>query len=120
MTPDLARRRSLLTAALGFALLETGCGQPAPPEVQTVRKWLDSWRGVSDVVTGMNWQGYMLNLPNVDTSTWRAAFSSVPMLMSSSPSRCFSRRDAGNVSVPRLRTLEPSWSLYRNSVYQDC
>ena len=32
MTPDLAHRRSLLTAALGFALLDTR-GKPAPPEV---------------------------------------------------------------------------------------
>ena len=43
MTPDLARR-ALLIAALGFALLETRA-KPAPPEVQTVRKWLDNWRG---------------------------------------------------------------------------
>jgi hypothetical protein len=57
-------RRSLLTAALGFALLDTR-GKPAPPEVQTVRSWLDN---------------YMLNLSNVDASTWRASFSSAPML----------------------------------------
>ena len=44
MTPDLARRRSLLTAALGFALLDTR-RKPAPPEVQTVRRWLDNCRG---------------------------------------------------------------------------
>ena len=34
-------RRSLLTAALGFALLDTR-GKPAPPEAQTVRTWLDN------------------------------------------------------------------------------
>ena len=44
MAPDLARRRALLTAALGFALLDTR-GKPAPPEVQTVRTWLDKWTG---------------------------------------------------------------------------
>jgi uncharacterized protein YjbJ (UPF0337 family) len=44
MTSDLARRRSLLTATLGFASLDTR-GKPAPPEVQTVRKWLDNWAG---------------------------------------------------------------------------
>jgi hypothetical protein len=37
-------RRSLLTAALGFALLDTR-GKPASPEAQTVRTWLDNWRG---------------------------------------------------------------------------
>ena len=36
MTSDLPRRRSLLTAALGFALLDTR-GKPGPPEVH---KWL--------------------------------------------------------------------------------
>jgi hypothetical protein len=81
MTPDFARRRSLLTAALGFALLDTS-GKPAPPEVQTVRTWMDSWRGVGDVVTGMNLQGYMLHLSNVDASTWRATFDRAPMLSS--------------------------------------
>ena len=40
MTPDPARRRSLLTAALGFALLDTR-GKPAPPEVHAARRWLD-------------------------------------------------------------------------------
>jgi hypothetical protein len=34
---EIASRRSLLTAALGFALLDTR-GKPAPTEVQTVRK----------------------------------------------------------------------------------
>jgi hypothetical protein len=41
-----------------------------------VRTWLDNWRGVGDVVTGMNRQGYMLHLSNVDASTWWAAFDS--------------------------------------------
>ena len=76
---DLARHRALLTAALGFVLLDTG-GKPAPPEVQTVRKWLDNWRGVGNVVTGMNRQGYMLHLSNVDASTWRATFGRDAML----------------------------------------
>ena len=81
MTPDLARRRSLLTAALGFALLDTR-GQPAPPEVQTVRTWLDNWQSLGQVVTGMNRQGFMLRLSNVNASTWQATFSSAPMLSS--------------------------------------
>ncbi len=57
----LERRRSLLTAALGFALLDTR-GQPAPPEVQTVRRWLDNWTGIGHVVTGMARQDYDLEL----------------------------------------------------------
>ena len=45
-----------------------------------MRKWLDNWRGVGDVVTGMNRQGFMLHLSNVDASTWRATFDHEPML----------------------------------------
>jgi hypothetical protein len=41
VTSDLARRRSLLTAVLGFAMIDTR-GQTAPSEVQTVRRWLDN------------------------------------------------------------------------------
>ena len=40
---DLARRRSLLTAALGVALLRSRDGT-APPETEALRKWLDTWR----------------------------------------------------------------------------
>jgi hypothetical protein len=79
MTPDLARRRALLTAGLGFALLRTR-GGAAPPETEMLRRWLDNWRGVGDVVIGMNRQGLMLHLSNVDASTWRASFGREPML----------------------------------------
>ena len=58
------------SAALGFAALE-----PREPEMQLLHRWLDCWRGVGDVVTGMNRQGYWLHLSNIDTSTWRATFS---------------------------------------------
>ena len=81
MNPDLALRRALLTAALGFALLRKRDGS-APRETEILRRWLDTWRGVGDVVTGMNRQGYMLHLSNVDTSTWRATFDRAPMLSS--------------------------------------
>jgi hypothetical protein len=73
MTRDLARRRALLTAALGFALLDTR-GQPAPPEVQTVRKWLDTWTGLGPVVTGMERQAYDLELTRHDGRGWQATF----------------------------------------------
>jgi hypothetical protein len=73
MTPDLARRCALLTAALGFALLDTR-GQPAPPEVQTVRRWLDNWTGIGHVVTGMQRQDYDLALTRYDGRGWSAAF----------------------------------------------
>ena len=53
MTADLGRRRALLTAALGFALVDTQ-GKPAPKEIQLVRDWLDNWTGVGLIVTGMS------------------------------------------------------------------
>jgi hypothetical protein len=41
-------RRALLTAALGFLQL-----RDQPPEVTLLRRWLDSWAGLGDVVAGL-------------------------------------------------------------------
>jgi hypothetical protein len=76
---DLDRRRALLTAALGFALLDTQ-GKPEPPEHTMVKTWLDNWMGLGHVVTGMQRQGYRLHLTNIDASTWRATFDRSAML----------------------------------------
>ena len=81
MSDDLARRRALLAAAVGFALLDTR-GKPAPSEVQTVRRWLNNWTGLGHVAQGMRRQGYRLDLTDVDGSVWRATFSSAPLLSS--------------------------------------
>jgi hypothetical protein len=45
-----------------------------------VHRWMDCWRGVGDVVTGKNRQGYRLHLSNIDASTWRATFSREAMI----------------------------------------
>src|SRR5215470_10970194 len=50
-------RLALLRAAVGFALVP-----PTEPELRLLHRWLDSWRGLGDVVTGMNRQGYWLHL----------------------------------------------------------
>lgn len=71
--PDLARRRTLLIAALGFTLLDTR-GEPAPPAVKTVREWLNNWAGLGHVVTGMARQDYDLELTRFDGRGWRATF----------------------------------------------
>jgi hypothetical protein len=47
---------------------------PTEPELRLLQRWLDCWRGVGDVVTGMNRQGFWLHLSNVDAGTWRATF----------------------------------------------
>ena len=71
----LDERLRLLRAAVGFALVP-----PTETELQLLHRWLDCWRGVGDVVTGMNRQGYGLRLSNVDAGTWRATFSCDAMI----------------------------------------
>ena len=60
------RRRALLTAALGFLQLRRD-----PPEGATLRRYLETWRGLGDVVTGVNAQGYDLELRQFPRG-WRA------------------------------------------------
>jgi len=48
MVNDADRRRSTLLAALGFALVP-----PTEPELLLLHRWLDSWRGIGDLVAGM-------------------------------------------------------------------
>jgi len=61
-------RARLLRAALGFLLLE-----PHAPELVLLHHWLDSWRGVGDVVTGMKWQGYEVSIGD-HGGQWSAVF----------------------------------------------
>src|SRR5262245_20391366 len=60
------RRRALLTAALGFLQL-----RQQPSEVAPLRQWLDSWRGLGDIVRGLNAQGLDLELRQFPRD-WRA------------------------------------------------
>ncbi len=62
-------------AAVGFALVP-----PDQPELKILHRWLDCWRGVGDMVTGMGRRGYRLHLTNIDASTWRATFSRDAMI----------------------------------------
>src|SRR5262245_14372566 len=62
----LAARRSVLTAALGFLQLRHD-----PPEVAPLRRWLDSWRGLCDVISGLNTQDFDLELRQFPRG-WRA------------------------------------------------
>jgi hypothetical protein len=67
--PRLEGRRPALMAALGFALLP-----PSAPELRSVHGWLDTWRGIGDVVVGMARQDYDLQLTRYDGRGWRATF----------------------------------------------
>ena len=69
MTADASERRAALIAALGFALLP-----PSAPELKLVHGWLDTWRGIGDVVVGMARQDYDLQLTRYDGRAWRATF----------------------------------------------
>jgi hypothetical protein len=69
MVNDADRRRSTLLAALGFALV------PADqPELGLLHGWLDTWRGIGDIVAGMARQDYDLELRRYDGQGWRAVF----------------------------------------------
>jgi hypothetical protein len=59
-------RRALLTAALGFLQL-----RQQTTEVALLRRYLDSWRGLGDLVVGVNAQGYDLEMRQFPTG-WRA------------------------------------------------
>ena len=62
-------RRSLLIAAVGFALVDARAA-----ELRLVRSWLDTWIGIGHVITGMHRQGYDVQLTQYDERGWRATF----------------------------------------------
>jgi len=62
-------RRVTLRAALGFAGLES-CAQ----ELRILHAWLDTWRGIGDVVAGMARQDFDLELRRFNGRGWRATF----------------------------------------------
>jgi hypothetical protein len=55
------RRRALLLAALGFALIE---GRSAP--LGALQSWLSTWTGIGHVIEGMHRQGYDVQLTQYD------------------------------------------------------
>jgi hypothetical protein len=64
----LDARARLIRAAVGFALVA-----PTEPELRLLHQWLDSWRGIGDVVTGMKRQGYEVSLGD-HGGQWIAVF----------------------------------------------
>ena len=64
------QRRALLTAALGFPAIEW---RYRPDPAGALEKYLDSWRGLGDVVVGMHAQGFDVELCQL-CDHWRANF----------------------------------------------
>ncbi len=98
-TSGLAHLRSLLTAALGSALVDMR-GKPVPKEIQLVRQLLDNWKGIGHVVGGVERQGDALSLTKMTDDGGRVTFHSNPQLradgslpMTSRGARCSLRRE---------------------------
>jgi hypothetical protein len=64
----MSDRRALLSVALGFLQL-----RDQPPEVTLLRRWLDSWAGLGDVITGLTRQDLDVELRQ--GSEWLASAS---------------------------------------------
>src|SRR2546428_630148 len=62
-------RITVLRAALGFLALE-----PRESELRLLHRWLDSWRGIGDVVVGMKRLGYEVSLGDHGAGQWIAGF----------------------------------------------
>jgi hypothetical protein len=65
----LDARARLLRAAVGFALVPQD-----EPELRLRHQWMDSWRGIGDVVVGITRQGWDLQLTEYEAEHWRATF----------------------------------------------
>ena len=70
---ELCDLLGLLLTALAFAGLRPKIGVTVV-EIETLRRWLDSWRGIGDITVGMARQGYDLQLTRYDEQGWRATF----------------------------------------------
>src|SRR5262245_3094755 len=62
-------RRSTLTATLAFAQLPR-----REPELCLLHRWLDSWRGIGDIVGGMHRAGWDVQMTEYGDGYWRATF----------------------------------------------
>src|SRR5437870_2956013 len=73
LPPVLDSRGRLLLTALDFTgLRQERVGSAA--EIQSLRRWLDSWSGVGAIERGMAHQGYDLLLTRYDEQGWLATF----------------------------------------------
>ncbi len=107
----LDQRGRLLRAALGFLEL-----RPAPEDTALValRSWLDSWRGIGAIATGMARQDYDLQLTRYDGRGWRATFDTTGMEHSLTGAT-----GSAFESSPGARLDEQGWGHSRRSEPMD-
>jgi hypothetical protein len=67
---SVAGLRPLLAAALAFLHLDW---RDKPPVIAHVESYMNSWRGIGDIVVGMNAQGHDVELRQYPDG-WRANF----------------------------------------------
>lgn len=70
---DSTRRAALIFVTLGFAALARIPADMAPA-FQALHRWLDSWRGIGELATGMHRQGFDLHLVQYAEEGWRCTF----------------------------------------------
>jgi len=70
-------RRATLYAALGFCQVPES---PAFPEVAVLKRWMSTWRGIGDIVVGIERQGSVVSVRRLVDDGWTARFHSHTML----------------------------------------
>jgi hypothetical protein len=60
------------------------CSSPRTRELELLHGWLDTWRGIGEVVVGMARQDYDLQLTRYDGRGWRATFYTTGMAQDAS------------------------------------
>jgi hypothetical protein len=71
MRSDADARRRSLYSALGFCQLPES---PEFPEITAFKAWMSTWRGIGDIVVGMERQGFAVSLRKLVDDGWNAAF----------------------------------------------
>src|SRR5437773_12433424 len=102
MRHELARRRALLTAALG--LMRLRWRGPAPPAMVVLARWLNSWPGLGAVVFGMNAQGFNVELKEFPDG-WRVNFYPVGIAISVVPGSAWELASVNAVQLAACEAL---------------
>jgi len=100
--PEAVARR------LGFCQLQP---TPETPEIAAFQAWLLTWRGIGDIVTGMERHGYALALRKLVDDGWNGRGSSTGC-WHRSPPRTHPHRSGGS-SMPRGNGLNAKRCRHR-------